>query len=141
MDPFGQLSRSPSQETHGPCVYRKDVGFHYMMDAAHSPDTLFIVAEADFRFYKADDMSPAEWANEVLKEKVIEASAHSKAPPSAPSSSARGHPYDKKPHRFPRAEGGGFVAGGQKVDEDDFEISQELQDTVTVCNEADRLRP
>ena len=121
-------------------MYRKDVGFHYMMDAAHSPDTLFMVAEADFRFYEADDMSPKECADEIMKDNLVKGTTSSKAPPSAPSSSTRAHPYEQKPHRFPRAGGGGFVAGGQKVDEDEFEISQELQDTVTVCNEADRFR-
>ena len=82
-----------------------------MMDASHMPDTLFIVAEADFRFYEADDMSPEEWAEEVVNYEIIKRTTTSKAPPSKPSSSARPHPYNKNSQRFPRAEGGGFVAG------------------------------
>ena len=33
----------------------------YMTDARHAPDTFFIVAEADHRFYAADCIKPEEW--------------------------------------------------------------------------------
>ena len=35
-------------------VGTEDVGFPYMMDARHSPDTLFLLADSDFRFFEAD---------------------------------------------------------------------------------------
>ena len=31
-----------------------DVGFPYMMDARHSPDTLFLLADSDFRLFESD---------------------------------------------------------------------------------------
>ena len=33
-----------------------------MLDKRHAPDTFFIVAEADHRFYKEDCLPPEEWA-------------------------------------------------------------------------------
>ena len=35
-------------------IPRKDHALPYMMDKSHTPDTLFVVAEADFRFYYHD---------------------------------------------------------------------------------------
>ena len=32
----------------------EDVGFPYMMDARRSPDTLFLLADSDFRFFECD---------------------------------------------------------------------------------------
>ncbi len=32
----------------------EDVGFPYMMDARHYPDTLFLLAGSDFRFFESD---------------------------------------------------------------------------------------
>ena len=130
--PFEQLFSSPSGDIQGPFLLRKDVGFKYMMDASHMPDTLFIVAEADFRFYKVDDMTPEEWAEYVVGNIYQSATCSAKA-------MARPQPYPQR-KRMPRPTGSGFHGAVQKVAEDEIQFSQELQDTITVCNEADRLR-
>ena len=116
---------------------REDVGFHYMMDSAHASDTLFLVAEADFRYYQADDMKPDEWCEAVQSAEMMKKSARPKA--GARSSSSQSHPNaSSSSSRYPRPEKDGILAGAQKVSEDSIKISQELIDTVTVCNEADR---
>jgi hypothetical protein len=38
----------------------EDVGFPYMMDARHSPDILFLLADSDFRFFESDCLGD-EW--------------------------------------------------------------------------------
>ena len=110
-----------------------------MMDASHSPDTLFLVAEADFRFFEADDMSPEEWASAVVWENFVERTARPKAQASSSASGSRSNPCGK-PEKIPRHSGFGFFATGRKVHEDGLHIPQEIQDTVTICNEADRCR-
>ena len=116
----------------------EDVGFHYMMDPAHAPDTLFLVAEADFRYYEADDMTPEEWCNVVHHADVLKKTATAKA--AAWSSPSQSHPRSSSSSSgYTRPEKNGILAGGQwKIENDPMEISQEIIDTVTVCNEADR---
>ena len=116
----------------------EDVGFHYMMNPAHASDTLFLVAEADFRYYEADDMTPEEWCNVVHNADVVKKTATAKA--AAWSSPSQSHPSaSSSSSRYPRPEKNGILAGGQwKIENDPMEISQEIIDTVTVCNEADR---
>ena len=41
------------------------MGLPYITDGRHSPDTLFLVAENDFRFYKDHCVSNKDWLNEV----------------------------------------------------------------------------
>ena len=43
----------------------EDVGLPYMTDGRHSPDTLFLVAENDFRFFKDHCVSARNWLREV----------------------------------------------------------------------------
>ena len=107
-----------------------------MMDTAHASDTLFLVAEADFRYYEADDMKPAEWKDIVQNTHLTQKTAKAK-------SASRGftrdsHSEDLSFTRSSRPGKDGFLGGGQKVAGEDMKISQELIDTVTICNEADR---
>ena len=43
----------------------EDVGLPYMLDGRHSPDTLFLVAENDFRFFREHCVSDRDWLVEV----------------------------------------------------------------------------
>ena len=43
----------------------QDVGLPYMTDGRHAPDTLFLVAEGDFRFYRDHCVSNRNWLAEV----------------------------------------------------------------------------
>lgn len=43
----------------------EDVGLPYMTDGRHSPDTLFLVAENDFRFFREHCVSDRDWMAEV----------------------------------------------------------------------------
>ena len=43
----------------------QDVGLPYMTDGRHAPDTLFLVAENDFRFRREDCVSGRNWLQEV----------------------------------------------------------------------------
>ena len=115
----------------------KDIGFHFMMDPSFPPDTLFIVAEADFRFYEADDMTPLEWAGVV---RSYEEAISVATPKSKPASSQ--NPPSAPVAPFPRpastSTGSCFVPAQRPSRESSF--PQEIQDTVTVCNAADRPR-
>ena len=116
----------------------EDVGFHYMMNPVHASDTLFLVAEADFRYYEADDMTPDEWCDVVHDADVVTTTANATAAPW--SSSGQFHPSaSSSSSRYARPEKNGILAGGQwSIENDPMAISQEVIDTVTVCNEADR---
>ena len=43
----------------------QDVGLPYMVDGRHPPDTLFLVAEGDFRFERERCVSSRDWLQEV----------------------------------------------------------------------------
>ena len=43
----------------------QDVGLPYMLDARHAPDTLFLVAEGDFRFEREHCVANRNWLEEV----------------------------------------------------------------------------
>ena len=43
----------------------QDVGLPYMTDGRHSPDTLFLVAESDFRFERDHCVAGRDWFDEV----------------------------------------------------------------------------
>ena len=43
----------------------QDVGLPYMTDGRHAPDTLFLVAEGDFRFERDHCVSGRDWLAEV----------------------------------------------------------------------------
>ena len=43
----------------------EDVGLPYMLDGRHSPDSLFLVAENDFRFFREHCVSDRDWLVEV----------------------------------------------------------------------------
>ena len=47
----------------------QDVGLPYMTDGRHSPDTLFLVAENDFRFFKEHCVSDRNWLRQVDKKR------------------------------------------------------------------------
>ena len=47
------------------CTFPEDVGLPYITDGRHSPDTLFLVAENDFRFYRDHCVSTKDWLSEV----------------------------------------------------------------------------
>ena len=114
-----------------------------MTDGKHPGDTLFIVAEADFRFYQADDMAPEAWAQVLVQAEAENAAAVSKSPPTQ-SRTPRDGPYGRvyKKSKQPRRESRGFVepgregiSGGRSTDG-----AQEVQDLVTLCNAASRCR-
>ena len=46
-------------------TFPEDVGLPYMTDGRHPPDTLFLVAEHDFRFYREHCVSTKDWLSEV----------------------------------------------------------------------------
>ena len=46
-------------------TFPEDVGLPYMTDGRHPPDTLFLVAENDFRFYRHHCVSNRDWLSEV----------------------------------------------------------------------------
>ena len=115
----------------------QDIGFHFMMDISFPPDTLFIVAEADFRFYEADDMTPVEWASAVRAHEQAISVARPKSRP-ASSKKGRSAPYAPLPRPEEVALGSCFAPAQRPSRESSF--PQEIQDTVTVCNEADRPR-
>ena len=107
-----------------------------MMDTAHASDTLFLVAEADFRYYQADDMKPAEWSEIIQSTNLTRKTAKAKS--ASRDFTRHSHSDDLSFTKCSRPEKDGFVAGGQKGAGENMNISQELIDTVTICNEADR---
>lgn len=66
--PRGPGERRTANEGTRPCPsmlsafpsYPKDVALPYMQDPRHPPDTVFLVAESDYRVYEADAREP--WA-------------------------------------------------------------------------------
>ena len=66
--PRGPGERRTANEGSRPCLsmpstfppYPKDVALPYMQDERHAPDTVFLVAESDYRVYEADAREP--WA-------------------------------------------------------------------------------
>ena len=137
----------------------EDIGLPYMMDGRHAPDTFFIVAEADHRFYEADCIPPREWlafasrehfgTPEVQKAWEQDIGHVENAEPSAGSSSdrPREHRHAAWTERAAEPSGGGKRAYGaweanqkpmKKAAEAEKMVTDELRGLVAMANQAAR---
>ena len=53
----------------------QDVACPYMLDGRHAADTLFLVAEADMRFYRRDEIPAQTWLEAAGQETVFDSAA------------------------------------------------------------------
>ena len=137
----------------------EDIGLPYMTDGRHPPDTFFIVAEADHRFYASDCIQPREWLAfasrhhfgmpEVQQEWQQSGKKRPNAEPSAGSSTDR--PSGSRPaawtERAAEPSGGGKRAYGaweagqkpmSKAPVAEGMVTDELKGLVAMANQAAR---
>lgn len=107
---------------------RKEVGFPYMLSSRLPPDTLFLYFESDFRFHKADSLTPEEWLPYLFSEPVArddDAACAVEADPEEPVA-RRGSFGQAQPWRRPQAKAS--------------ECAPELADVVRICTLAHRAK-
>ena len=125
--------------------HQQDVGFSFMRDKRLPPDTLFIVAEADFRFYEADDMSPLKWASVVSKheEEMARQGQSDESQMMSPRDALRPQPYAKSKatqagQRPLSAKGFTQPQRPASGDAATLDPSLDLQNLVSICTRATR---
>ena len=115
-----------------------------MMDKQLPPDTLFIVAEADFRFYEADDMTPEEWATVTAQHVARESSSAQGSQPQDTTrkrgrgalSGTDGGATQKQ--QAPQSSRGFSQVQRPASGQATLEAPQDLQNLVAICNRAAR---
>ena len=131
----------------------QDVGLPYMLDPRHPEDSLFFVAESDYRFYPEDCIS--SWYEIVqdetlpsLDETTLEETEPFAGEEEEPSPSPAGEGGDPSPSpedtaaaRRPKKRRYLGWTAAQKTGRSaaDVEVSQELRDLVQCCNRAANL--
>ena len=129
----------------------QDVGLPYMLDPRHPEDSLFFVAESDYRFYPGDCISnwyeiledeDEPWLDERLTEVVpptlaLEAPSPSPVRDDDPSPSPDEQELPKVPQK--RKFLGWSAAQRPESKASELEVSQELRDMVQICNRAAKI--
>ena len=75
----------PSCPPSLPCT--QDVGIPYVADERHAGDTLFLVAESNYRVYKADARQPWPWPLGRSSDNRVDVSGDARPPSPAPAQS------------------------------------------------------
>ena len=151
--PLSFEGRKRSGEFQGYDFVLQDIGLKYMSDMRHMPDTLFIVAEGDFRFYHEDCVGDCDWLSEldkmqaepVARHRPVKHSAHpgvrpnpdappGLAEPDAPPGLVR-PPFLQRNDDIPDV---GSWQPGARCRMREGHVTFELQDLVRCCTTAHR---
>lgn len=127
----------------------QDVGLPYMLDPRHPEDSLFFVAESDYRFYPQDCIESwyevcmdesIPWLDENLNVVTEPSPAPAEEPSPSPAEGTASSPSPKSAATKAAPQKRKFMGwtAAQRTDRKagEVEIAEELRDMVQICNRA-----